>query len=51
MDKDEAVIVRLIFDLHTKDRLGARAIANLLYERGHRTTSGNAGPATQCRAR
>jgi site-specific DNA recombinase len=40
VDEGEAVIVRLIFDLYAQDRLGARAIAKLLNERGHRTTSG-----------
>jgi site-specific DNA recombinase len=40
VDKGEAVIVRLIFDLYAQDRLGARAIAKLLNERRHRTTSG-----------
>lgn len=40
IDESEAVIVRLIFDLYSADRLGARAIAKLLNERGHRTTSG-----------
>jgi site-specific DNA recombinase len=39
IDKHEAVIVRLIFDLYTKDRLGARSIATILNQRGHRTTS------------
>jgi site-specific DNA recombinase len=39
-DPAESVIVRLIFDLYTRDRIGSRAIANILNERGHRTTSG-----------
>ncbi|WP_325051076.1 recombinase family protein [Lentzea atacamensis] len=39
-DEAEAVIIRLIFDLYTQDRLGSRAIANELNERGHRTRSG-----------
>lgn len=37
---DEATIVRLIFRLYTRDRLGSNAVANLLNERGHRTTNG-----------
>ncbi|GAA5115350.1 recombinase family protein [Haloechinothrix salitolerans] len=40
VDQHEAVIVRLIFDLYTKDRLGSRAIAKILNDRGHRTSSG-----------
>lgn len=40
VDEHEAVIVRLIFDLYTKDRLGSRAIAKVLNNRGHRTSSG-----------
>ncbi len=41
-DPAEAAVVRLIFDLYTWDRRGARAIANALNERGHRTTTGAA---------
>jgi site-specific DNA recombinase len=40
IDEHEAIIVRLIFDLYTKDRLGSRAIATVLNDRGHRTSSG-----------
>lgn len=40
VDEHEAVIVRLIFDLYTTDRLGSRAIATVLNDRGHRTSSG-----------
>jgi site-specific DNA recombinase len=40
VDEHEAVIVRVIFDLYTKDRLGSRAIAKVLNDRGHRTNSG-----------
>lgn len=40
VDEHEAVIVRLIFDLYTTDRLGSRAIAKVLNDRGHRTSSG-----------
>ena len=40
VDEHEAVIVRLIFDLYTKDRLGSRAIAKVLNDRGHRTSPG-----------
>ena len=36
----EAAVVRLIFDLYTKDRLGTRAIANALNDRGLRTKRG-----------
>ncbi|MDT4995540.1 MAG: site-specific recombinase [Actinoplanes sp.] len=36
----EATIIRLIFDLYTKDRLGTRSIANVLRERGLRTRRG-----------
>lgn len=36
----EATVIRLMFDLYTKDRLGSRAIANELNERGYRTRSG-----------
>jgi len=37
---DEAVIVRLIFDLYIRDRLGSKAIAKVINDRGHRTTTG-----------
>lgn len=47
MDKHEAVIVRLIFDLYTKDRLGARSIATILNQRGHRTSTGGRWSAQQ----
>ncbi|GGU47098.1 recombinase family protein [Lentzea flava] len=40
IDEHEAVIVRLIFDSYTRDRLGSRAIATLLNDRGHRTSCG-----------
>lgn len=40
VDEHEAVIVRLIFDLYTTDRLGSRAIATVLNDRGYRTSSG-----------
>jgi site-specific DNA recombinase len=36
----EAAIVRLIFDLYTRDRLGARSLARVLNDRGHRTATG-----------
>ncbi|GIF98333.1 recombinase family protein [Catellatospora citrea] len=39
--EDEAAIVRRIFDLYTKDRLGTRAIASVLNDRGLRTKRGN----------
>lgn len=40
VDEHEAVIVRLIFDLYHRDRLGSRDIATNLNGRGHRTTTG-----------
>ncbi|WP_425426715.1 recombinase family protein [Asanoa hainanensis] len=40
IDQAQAVTVRLIFDLYTKDRLGTRAIANVLNDRGLRTRAG-----------
>ena len=40
IDEHEAAIVRVIFDLYTGDRLGSRAIAKVLNNRGHRTSSG-----------
>ncbi len=46
-DPDEAVVARLIFASYTRDRVGARAIASLLNERGHRTTSGGRWSAHQ----
>jgi site-specific DNA recombinase len=39
-DPAEAAVVTMIYSLYTRDRLGARAIAKILNERGHRTTSG-----------
>ncbi|GHH59710.1 recombinase family protein [Lentzea cavernae] len=36
----ESVIIRLIFDLYTKDRIGSRSIAHEINERGYRTRSG-----------
>jgi site-specific DNA recombinase len=47
LDLGEAAIVRLVFESYTRDRLGARAIANLLNERGHRTTTGGLWSAHQ----
>jgi site-specific DNA recombinase len=46
-DTAEAAVVRLIFDLYTRDRPGARTIANTLNERGHRTTAGGRWSAHQ----
>jgi site-specific DNA recombinase len=43
----EATVVRLIFNLYARDRLGARAIANTLNEHGHRTTTGGRWSAHQ----
>ena len=39
--KDEAPVVRRIFRLYVRDRLGTRAIANALNADGHRTKAGN----------
>jgi site-specific DNA recombinase len=46
-DRAEAAVVRLIFDLYTRDRPGARTIANTLNEHGHRTTAGGRWSAHQ----
>jgi site-specific DNA recombinase len=46
-DASEAAVIRLVFDLYTGDRLGARAIASTLNERGHRTTTGGRWSAHQ----
>ncbi len=46
-DEAEAAVVRLIFDLYTRQRAGARGIANLLNERGHRTTTSGRWSAHQ----
>lgn len=36
----ESTVVRLIFQLYTRDRLGSTTIARLINERGHRNTNG-----------
>jgi site-specific DNA recombinase len=46
-DQHEAAVVRLIFGLYTRDRLGARSIASTLNDRGHRTTTGGNWSAHQ----
>jgi site-specific DNA recombinase len=46
-DPAETTVIRLIFDLYARDRLGARAIANTLNDRGHRTTTGGRWSAHQ----
>ncbi len=46
-DPGEAAVVRLTFDTYIRDRLGARTIANLLNDRGHRTTTGGRWSAHQ----
>jgi site-specific DNA recombinase len=46
-DQHEAAVVRLIFGLYTRDRLGARRIASTLNDRGHRTTTGGNWSAHQ----
>ncbi|WP_308200332.1 recombinase family protein [Kibdelosporangium philippinense] len=45
--KDERAIVRLIFELYTRKRLGGKVIARVLNERGHRTTTGGRWSAYQ----
>lgn len=40
VDEAEAAVVRLIFDLYTKDRLGSQSIAHELNERDYRTRKG-----------
>ncbi len=40
IDETEAAIVRLIFDRYVRDRLGTKSIANVLNNRGLRTTVG-----------
>jgi site-specific DNA recombinase len=44
---DESPIVRLIFRLYTYDRLGSKVVAQVLNERGHRTTTGGTWCAYQ----
>jgi Recombinase/Recombinase zinc beta ribbon domain len=46
-DPCETAVVRLIFDFYTRDRVGARAIANALNERGHPTTTSGRWSAHQ----
>ncbi len=46
-DQDEAVVVRLIFGLYTRDRLGGKTVARALNARGHRTTTGGTWSAHQ----
>ncbi len=46
-DRAEAALVRLIFGLYTRDRVGARNISSLLNDRGHRTTTGGRWSAHQ----
>ena len=41
VDPDRAPLVKVIFDLYVNKRLGSRAIANWLTERGHRGVSGH----------
>jgi site-specific DNA recombinase len=47
VNESEAAIVRLIFDLYTRDRLGGRTIAHVINDRGHRTTTGGRWSAYQ----
>jgi site-specific DNA recombinase len=46
-DAGEAAVVRLAFELYTRDRLGAKTIASTLNQRGHRTTTGGPWSAHQ----
>jgi site-specific DNA recombinase len=46
-DPAETTVIRLIFNLYARDRLGARAVANTLNDRGHRTTTGGRWSAHQ----
>jgi site-specific DNA recombinase len=50
-DESEAVIVRLIFDLYTRDRLGTRSIAKVLNDRDTAPPRAGAGPGTKCYGR
>ncbi len=40
VEESEAAIVRAVFALYTADKLGTRAVAEVLNDRGHRTTNG-----------
>jgi len=46
-DAGEAAVVRLIFDAYTRNRLGGKAVAGVLNDRGHRTTTGGPWSAHQ----
>jgi site-specific DNA recombinase len=46
-DPAEAAVIRLIFDLCTRDRIGARNSASTFHERGHRTATGGRWSAHQ----
>jgi site-specific DNA recombinase len=46
-DVGEAAVVRLIFDAYTRNRLGGKAVARVLNERGNRTTTGGTWSAHQ----
>ena len=46
-DPAEAAVVRLIIELYTRDRIGARNIASTLNGRGHRTTTAGRWSAHQ----
>ncbi len=43
----ESAVVRLIFQLYTRDRLGSTTIARLINQRGHRNTNGGIWSAYQ----
>ena len=46
-DAGEAAVVRLVFRLYTRDRLGGKTVASTLNDRGYRTTTGGRWSAHQ----
>jgi site-specific DNA recombinase len=46
-DVGEAAVVRLIFNAYTRNRLGGKAVADVLNERGNQTTTGGPWSAHQ----
>ncbi|MEX5711005.1 recombinase family protein [Parafrankia sp. FMc6] len=51
IDAAEATTVRLIFDLYVRDRLGTKAIASVLNNRGLRTKTLRRRGGLRCRCR
>ena len=47
VDESEAAVVRLVFGLYTRERLGGKTVARTLNNRGHRTTTGGPWSAHQ----